>query len=300
MILRVAFPFLTLSPESVMASPWQVARGDRVFEDAGDYLPDWDYATLLRVRRSITIRPEDAAAALDLDADELALVAVLRIGTGPGRMPRLIVQRQQQELRGRVTFELDLPGHLLSSVLHLRTTIVLARAPADGGELSPRSTGDRLWSDELRVRLEGEEPRFPIEVADIRGLLGGTAAMFAPWYVSWSPHGWARDFHGALRLYLNQENDALLRKVEEEDPETLRFIMADVMGQVCESLLRDDDAEHIVERCEEGSLGGQARNWLALAFPGHDIARVRSILENRPGEFRAAFLAIAERKESEG
>lgn len=296
---RVAYPFLTLSPLTVETSSWQIARAAGEFQQAVDYLSDWDYATPLHVRRTIEVNLMAAKQDLDLDAGELALAAAVRVGTGPGRMPRAIIRQEWRDLTGPVTFELEIPGNLLSSTLHLRTSIILAREPLEAGELSPRKVGDRLWSDEIRIRLEGEDPRFPIEVADFRALLGSSAAGYAPWYLHWSPHDWGRDFHGALRLYLNRDHEPLVAKVEAEDPETLRFLMADVMGQVCEALLRDDDAADIVERCEEGALGWQAWNWLALAFPDHDLARMKSVLEDRPGAFRAAFLALAEQKEIE-
>lgn len=295
---RVAFPFLTLSEIAVQPSCWMIAKGSGDLEEASDFLADWDYATPLRVRRSISINREIAASELQL-ADDLALGASLRIGTGPGRLPRAVIHQSLAEIPcsgSEVELDVTLPGEVLSSVLHLRLDVVLVGSGGEGGELSPRRRGDRLWQDERRIRLEGEEPRFPIEVANFRSLLGDTAAAESPWYVHWSPRDWSRDFHGSMRLYLNSNHEDLISRIELEDPETLRFLMADVMGQVCESLAREAEAESILENCDQGSLGSQAALWLQLAFPGQDLAAARSVLENRPGVFRAAFQAVAEQK----
>lgn len=296
---RVAYPFLTMASETVGGSGWLVSRAGADFEEIGDFLADWDYDTPVRIRRTILVHHTAASRDLELEPDDFALSVAVQVGTGPGMLPRLIVWQEQRDLKGAATVEIELPSSLLSSVLHLRTTIVLAQVPRRAGDLSPRNIGERLWSDQLRVRLEDKDPRFPIEVADFSALLGNSAAGFAPWYLHWSPRDWSRNFHGALRLYLNRKHEALVRKVEGEDPETLQHLMADVMGQVCEALLRDVDAEGVIERCEEGSLGRQAWYWLELAFPEHDLSRMKSVLDNRPGVFRAAFLAVAEQKEPE-
>ena len=216
---RVAFPFLTLSDIAIEASPWTIAQGNGAPEQIFDFLPDWDYATPLRLQRSVRIH----------------------------------------------------------------------------SDLSPGRRGDRLWHDQTRVRLEGEEPRFPIEVADFQHLLGDSPAAHSPWYLHWSPQ-WTRDFHGSIRLYLNVDHRDLIARIESEDGDTLRFLMADVMGQVCECLVREDDPDSIIHNCDEGTLGAQAGHWLRQAFPGQGLSEARSILEKRPGVFRASFQAIAEVK----
>jgi hypothetical protein len=101
-----------------------------------------------------------------------------------------------------------------------------------------------------------------------------------------------------MRLYLNTRCPQFLERVESEDAETLRALMADVMGQVCERLLVEDDAESLLALCEPGSLGSQAAAWLRQAWPGRDPAFARSVLRNRPGRFRAAFLGLAQQHES--
>lgn len=295
---RVAFPFLTLAPASVLVSEWMVVMGEGEPVEAGEWLSDWDASTPLRLTRSVGIDVDAAARDLELDADRLELAAALRIGTGPGRMPRAIIARERKLLSASepvILFEIDLDGGELSTLLDLHVDIVLPRDCTDGSDLSPRRAGDRVWHDALRIRIEGEEPRLPIEVADLGALLPGTAGD-APWYVDWSPRDWTRDFHGAIRLYLNGANRNVVARIESEDPEILRALMADLMGQVCEALLRDDAAAEIIESCNEGSLGAQAQAWLTVAFPRRDIAQARSILEQRPGLFRASIQALAQQQ----
>tara|TARA_B100000678_G_C18167853_1_gene485878 strand:- start:155 stop:1000 length:846 start_codon:yes stop_codon:yes gene_type:complete len=273
-----------------------VALGDGELREAEDFVSHWDYATPLRLVRRLKVRPDIAAADLGIGADSLDLALSLRLGTGQGRMARSIIRRDWHSLDGeRPELELDfnIEGCLLSNVLDLQTQIVLGADLISAGELSPRHQGARLWQDVKRIRLEGEEPRFPMEVADLRSLLGDSAAADSPWYLHWSPLDWTCDFHGSIRLYLNSRDRDMIARVENGDPETLRALMADVMGQVCECLVREDDPQAILDACDAGSLGSQASFWLELAFPGLGVDHARSLLENRPGVFRASFQAIA-------
>lgn len=295
---RVAFPFLTLRDSSVCASTWKIGIGDSDPADSGDWIADWDASTPLRVSRSIGIDFEAAARDLEMEPNGLQLAASLRIGTGPGRLARAILGREQRILTVEepvAVFERIVEGTGLSTILELHVDLILAKEHARGSALSPARKGDRVWQETARMRLEGEEPRLPIEATDLSRILAGTAGL-APWYLDWSPRDWFRDFHGAIRLYLNSRDRALVARVETEDPEILRAIMADVMGQVCECLARDPQATWIVGNCGEGTLGAQAAHWLALAFPGRDIVHARGILEQRPGLFRAAMQALADQR----
>lgn len=291
----VAFPFLTLSDSAVDASPWEISLDGDQWEAAGTFLPDWDSSRDIHVRRTFRIDPTIAAADLALQPDELNLLAGIRVGTGQGRLPRLLVARHAGTLNHKHPawrFSGVVDASVLSLVLDLTSQIVLARKPEVPAPLSPSSAGDRLWSDVLRIQLEGEEPRFPIETADLGKMLGGTMASDAPWYLHWSPRDWNRDFYGAVRLYLNRDATEFIERIEAEDPQTLQLVLADIMSQVCERFIADDDIA--LDDLEPGSLGTQAVTWLRKAWPDKDLGFVRSVLENRPGDFRAALVALAE------
>lgn len=295
---RVAFPFLTLHSASVLASDWKIATGDGEFIEAGDWLADWDASIPIRLSRSIGIDFEAAARDLEMNPGDLELVVALRIGTGPGRLARAVIIRKEQMLTVEepvTIFETVVDGSELSTVIDLNVDLILASNCDAGGELSPERKGDRVWRDTARIRLEGEEPRLPIEVADLSTLLTGAAAL-APWYLDWSPRDWTRDFHGAIRLYLNSRHRDVVARIEAEDAEILRALMADVMIQVCESLVRDLDAAAIIDSCGEGSLGAQGAHWLKLAFRGRDTQYARALLEQRPGLFHASIQALADQQ----
>lgn len=296
---RVAFPFLTLSDHAVEAGPWMLSLNEDEQRPAGDYLPDWDYASRISLQKTVTLNRELAAAELEIDQSHLSLSLGVRVGTGAGRLPRSIISQQQRSFADgmdTVILDMDIPGDVLSSVLDMMTEIVIEESPEQSGALSPSRPFERVWHQTHRIRLEGEEPRFPIEVADLGTLLPGGIATAAPWYVHWSPSDWSRDFHGSMRLYLNKDQKAFIERVTEGDPETLRAIMADVMGQVCERFLGLDDCENLAEGFEEGSLGSQAVSWIRAAWPDRDLGFVQSQLKSRPGIFRAAMHALAEQR----
>ena len=294
---RVAFPFLSLSEAAVDAAPWtwSLHGGDQ--DPAGDFLPDWDAASTIRFRRTLRIDPLIAADDLGVPADNLRLSIGVRVGTGQGRLPRLILLQDCRELdegTWQEEFDFEVAGEQLSLMLDIRTHIVLAAPPAEAARLSPKRIADRLWSDTLRIRLEGEEPRFPIEIVDLPALLGDAVAASAPWYLHWSPMDWDRDFHGATRLYLSKDHTDFIERTERHDGPTLQVLLADVMGQICERLLTDPQAEDILAGAEPGSLGAQATAWLHKVWPERDANFLRSVLESQPSRFRASFLALAE------
>ena len=294
---RIAFPFLVLSEAAVHADPWLISLNDGEFMQAGDYLANWDSASTVRLQRSLSTNLDQASSELQIPRNHLALAASVRVGTGAGSLPRLTVGMHRGVLDaadGEVRFEFSVPNDRLSLVLDLFIEIVLAQIPAEGSLLTPSRVGDRVWYERRRIRLEGTEPRFPIEVVQLDGMLRGKTAGDALWYLDWSSDDWHRDFHGAIRLFLNNKHPDFVELVEQQDRRTLQSILADVMSQTCERFVMEQDAPDLGREAEEGTLGAQAVYWLDLAWPGKPVEDVRTLLKQRPGEFRAAFLAVAE------
>ncbi len=297
---RIALPYLTLSDAAVNASPWVVSLNGSDSKTLGDYLPNWDTASKIRLQRDLRVDINLAAQELAVLKDGLVMSLRTRIGTGPGRLPRVLVLVKRLELPASgesVVMEIDLEGEKLSAVLDLFTEIVLIQTPLGGSELSPAKSGHRVWHDRQRIRIEGEEQRFPIEVADFRSLLGTVSAADAPWYLHWSPKDWSRDFHGAIRLFLNKESHDFVSRIEAQDGPTLQALLSDVMSQVCERFIAEHADSDGDSHYESGTLGAQALSWLTQAWPGRDLGFIGSVLQNRTGEFRSAFLALAETSE---
>lgn len=257
-----------------------------------DMMADWDYGASLKVNRSLRIDPEIAAAELGLEPGEFELAAFFEVGSGPGTLPREIIFQKLEPvaldgLECRFTY--DLPCRVISTQLTLRTTIMLASDIASSNSLAPTRAGSRLWTDWTSSRLEGHDPRFPMEVASFNTLFRGRPHQHAPWHLRWNVRDLDRDFYSAVRLYLNEEHDLFVERVQDQDELTLQTLMGDVVSQMCENALRSPEGVEILANAEESTLGGQIRHWLLNPF--NSLEDAVASLEMRPGEFRAAVLA---------
>jgi len=286
---RTAAPFHRLS-NAVSADPWMITVGEGAPAPLEEVTPDWDYAAPLVLARTIRLRTAEASRELGLDDDALRLEVVVEAGTGPGNMPREIVSRTRIPLDGETpcAIVLRLDPSRLSAQITLRTSVILAAGLEAADALSPRRVASRLWDDLEASRIEGDDPRFPMEVISFSASFAGRPHEAAPWTLSWSPGHPGRDFQGAARLYLNSDDEDFIERVQDQDPLTLQAMMGDVVSQMCETALRagwDED----FDSAEEGSMAGRVSYWLGRAFP--DTAVARGLLENRPGEFRSAILA---------
>ena len=93
---------------------------------------------------------------------------------------------------------------------------------------------------------------------------------------------------------MGSANEAFLDQLNQSDPLTMQSLMAGVMNQMIVGLIQQSDIEEQLEDCDEGSVGGYVRQWLAIAFPGENVTSVRSKLEFRPGDFYSSILSAAE------
>jgi len=286
---RTAAPFHRLDA-AVVAGPWIITVADAAALPLQDITPAWDYTASVILEREITVDREQATAELGLHDAVIRLDLLVEAGTGPGSLPRELVSRVRVALEVGIpcSIRIDLDPAILSSQLSLRTSILLADDGTPADSLAPRRSGSRLWDDRSVSRIEGDDPRFPMEVVSFSAVFAGRPHEAAPWALAWSPGNPGRDFHGAARLYLNADNEDFVARVQEEDELTLQAVMGDVVSQMCEAALRagwDED----LDSADPVSLAGRVSHWLGRAFP--DVAAARSLLENRPGDFRAAVLA---------
>jgi hypothetical protein len=183
---------------------------------------------------------------------------------------------------------------VLSHRLMLEMLVILARPSDDAAPLSPARQGSRLWSDRLDLRLEGEEPRFPMEAVSFIHRFAGRPEVHAPWLLHWTPGNLHRDFGGSVRLYLNSDRKDFIERLMAGDRATSQVVLADVMTQIISTSIRQSDFEQAATEADPSSIAGRADFWIRLAFPGQDLAHVRSMLDLRPSLFHAAILAAAD------
>ncbi|AOO80307.1 hypothetical protein [Bosea vaviloviae] len=294
---RVAFPFLTLGTDAVLARPWMLMDGDREVAIGDAWLSDWDSARDVTLRRLISIDLDIAAAQLRMEINERTLVLVVRIGTGAGNVPRIIVTRSRYELaRGDATLVLEerIAGHELSQRLLVETQILANRTSANAHPLSPLRASSKVWADRIDLRLEGEEPRFPMEAISFSQRFGGRPEAHAPWFLHWTPGNLHRDFGGSVRLFVNSDRPDLVERLLSGDRATLQVVLADVMIQIISTSLRQADFQQVAADGDPGSIIGRVLSWMTLAFPGQDAQTIRSAMELRPSTFHAAILAAAD------
>ncbi len=302
MSTSVAFPFRTIPPDAIRATPWSISldNGD-TFDRLGDHVVAWDPSISPEIQRKLTIEPTATAKALNVPQTAMRLVLITEVGTGWGRFPARVLARESQELgAGSSLLEtrIRLPGRELSGNLFVQQTILFGATATQADPLAPKHPESRVWGDAARARLEGHEPRIAMTVADLSSRNDLGTASEAPWLIEWRPAAWDRDFLQAVRIVLNARHPQIVERVEGEDPLTLQAIMGDLAVQVCESLLHNEEFLPHPNELPEGSIGAQSIRWLELAFPEfsmHEtlpLSDIREVLEQRPGQFRAALLAL--------
>ncbi len=299
MSANFALPFLSLPDEAVTLRSWMIGQSGQQLLPIQTMFDEWDYATDIELQSTVSIEMRTASRMLEIPEDELKLAVVLKIGTGRGRLPRIVARVKTDLVDAGTDRAVDLrviiPGNTLSGRLHVRTDVLLASTPQSSSILSPTHIGARLWSDEFSVELEdGGDSRFLIEVVSFRDTFPNQRHVAAPWYLSWRPGGLTADFGGSIRLYVNSDHGQLVERVVEGDVLTLQAILGDVMVQMVGAALDAEDLAEQLDGCEDGSVGSQISGWLQHAFPGRNVSEVRNIRRSLPGQFHACIHAAAE------
>src|SRR5690349_1424492 len=131
---RIALPFFTLGNDAIRADPWVLVEEDREVLIDDPWIADWDNARDLRIRRRLSVDLDVASSQLQIDVGNLALVLLVRIGTGAGSMPRTIspvARRSIHQGSGEILLDERVAGPTLSQRL-LAETLILLDEPAVG------------------------------------------------------------------------------------------------------------------------------------------------------------------------
>jgi hypothetical protein len=286
----IAFPYLRIRPDNVLADTWTIERGEHV-SYLTERLEDWDPTEVLHLRRRIRLNFDQAALALGVPAGELVLRASLIFGTGGPRGERLRTVRESHLLTQaspEADFAVVLEGDELSERLTLKTMITLHET-APGAALSPARPGVELWHDVIRLGLEPEEPRFAIQVESFASVFRDTP--HALWRLDWTPALIDRDMAGNVRLYVNADRREFVERVSAGDASTMNMMTAGVMEQLVSSVLAHDAAPDGDEA--PTSIAATVGGWIEQAFPGQGAQGVRELVRRDPAAFSAGLATLA-------
>jgi hypothetical protein len=286
----IAFPYLRIRPDNVLADPWTIERGGH-FSYLTETLEDWDPTEVLHLRRRIRLNFDQASTALGVSAGDLVIRVSLVFGTGGPRGERLRTVRETHLLTQtspEVDFALVLEGDELSERLTLRTVITL-HATARGSPLSPDRPGVELWQDLVRMAVEPDEPRFAIQVESFAALFRDTP--HALWRLDWTPALIDRDMAGNVRLYVNGDRPEFVERVSAGDTSTMNLVTASVMEQLVSAVLSHDSVPDGDEA--PTSIATTVGGWIDQAFPGHRVPGVRELMKRDPAAFSAGLATLA-------
>lgn len=285
----IAYPYLRLADSGL--SPWLVSRDGEAAVPLAEVVEAWDYGVDLVLERTLSLDVPGALASLGLSEGAIGLVVTAGTGGPRGERVRRIVWRDQVVGSEAREIAVSLAGADLSQVLTLTTEIVLLHGEG-GGPLSPCAAQARLWRDSVRVVLEPDVRRFPIEAASFRELLRDQPSE-ALWHLDWSVTDLDRDFTGAVRLYLNSDHPDFLVRVGMADETVVQLLMGGVINQLARGALETETFSLAMAAEQPESLGGAVAGWLQQAFPNVALETLRTLARSRPAQFETAVLSVA-------
>lgn len=294
-------PFLTVpihaSPGAVPVLPQHWLLDDERELLPGSVIPGWDYERDLLLSRELRIGCAQIAEQCRL---------------GPGATLRILAQWTTtigRYLHGEsdlyelpvspdekvCSISLRVPGSLVGGELTLETQICLGLPTLSPPPLSAVRPGSKLWSDALKLTLEGFAPRMPIALADFGKEIALPAPADSNWFVRLQPGCLALPVSIAVQVFVNVTKSHLAKAITEDadnldDQQRMirSFLQFDVGRQLVEFALRDDEFIEHPDAYELGSLGWALQAQLRRIFEVTDPpAVIRQMMERDPSRFHS-------------
>lgn len=291
----IAFPFFTLTDRSVNPSRWLTSLNDAPPYPVEEYITGWDYSSSLSAYREVHLDWNEISKELGCPKSFLHLEMAIEIGTGLGRYPRKIIHEKVYELSyttKKINISASLDCSSMSSRLQFKTQIYLVENKDKRIFLAPSKRGSKLWSEIVELRIEGGEPRFPVEETSFQHTFRGKPLSNALWYLDWDPLNIDSTFSGSVRLYLNSDRPDFIAKFQSSDKFTLQMVSHDIVSQMVEHIIGDADFQNNAQNYESDSVGGHIYYWITTTFGIQPIKPLYENMVQRPSQFRSALLAM--------
>lgn len=280
-----AFPFLRPPADVVVAGPWSRAAADGT-EELPRELPEWDYDTVLSIRRPVQVDGLRARRLSGL-ADDAEIDLTVRWAASSSAL-RGRAWRAEVPARDGVelNIEFDLDGDELGGILELDTVLTLRRSTGRASAAAARRPGSVLWNDNFSTRLQGDAVLFPLAIADFHDLPYPTKAS---WYLEVGDDLEAAAL-GSILLLANATREVVINALavagspSDADRRVLSTLRTDVQRTLIERALTHEDFADDVDY-PSGSLGALLGAVLRLTFPAFTLEALRRERLREPALF---------------
>lgn len=270
-----AFPYLQPPPDVVTAGLWSRSVVDGA-DELPTEMPEWDYGTVLELRRPVRIDGLRARRTSGLGADSELDLAVVWTATSSalrGRAWRVSVPN-------RDGYEVDvafrLPGAELGGRLALETCLTLRASSAQDSVAAPSRAGSLLWRDRFSVILQGDAVLFPLAVHDFHDLPYPTGAA---WHLELG-HDLDAAALGSILLLANSRRETVTQALAaagnptDADRRVLSTVRSEVLRALVERAVVDEEFDTDIDY-PVGSVGALLGAVLRATFPDTDLRDLR-------------------------
>lgn len=271
----------------VAAQPWRIAvEGGATL---GESLDHWDPSTDLHLSRRVQVDASALRTDCGYDGDvPLRLVASwwCEGTTLRGHGTRVAIPASGTL---DVAVELLLDAPQLSGVVHLQTSVVLARR-LQRKPLTAHVPGSVLWEQSHTLRLEGSGARFPMDAISFKAS-GPDFPLNAAWRLEWEPDDLELPVLGGVRLHVNTDHALMASVIEKPEDPRSQLVVAAMQFDVARTMLRGalerDDFVNRRTPWPPDSVGKVLERLLQLRFSGFNAVTLQAKLRTSPETFDA-------------
>ena len=289
--MSVVHPYRRPADDVVRATPWTLA-GE--LTELADDLPDWDYDTVLPLRRTLVVDGARARKEAGLEDDADLAVSVRWTASGSLLRGRAWQEQVPPTDGVELAVEFDLPGRDLGGTLTLDFVLVLTDPGSTTSRIAPRRPGSVLWADRRDVRLRGDATQFPIVVTDFAEV---GYPSDAPWMLD--VNGGLEDAAlGSLLLLVNEKRKSVVDVVTGRaagDPARSAAVLSMLRSETLRGLVERavvDEAFDVSADYPTGSTGAVLQAVLRQHFDD-DLESLRREHTQEPAYFAARIQAAA-------